>query len=231
MQPNRKVVANKTTYQSRKNAAAQPPRGNNNDPRAQKRSAFLITINTNVAISDDDAADEMGGRLQQVIDEMAYTGGACAMWGEFFRVNVGRGRKWMDKKQTIPNPNHDPEFNKYYANDDKQGQEHWCSFFDRIEVAGAGVEWAPGTKKGKNQYLHAHIMVKLRHRTRLIVDIPFVAAYIWDKMGSYLPHKPYVHVDVVKDTTQKVIEYVTKNAWNQNSQVIDNDTVEFFSQF
>ncbi len=223
-----KVVAQPATYQPRRSVNVAQPK--TNDPRAQKRSAFLITVNTNVAVGDDDVADEMGLRLKEVIDDMAYSGGACAQWGGFFKVNVGRGRKWLDKKQSIPNPKHDPTFNQYYAEDDKQGVEHWCSLIDRIEVAGAGVEWAPGTKKGKNQYLHAHIMVKVRHRTRLIVDRDYVASYFWEKMGSYLPHRPYVHVDVVRDTTQKVIEYVTKNAWNANSQVIDGDTVEFFSQ-
>ncbi len=228
---NKKVFANKTTYQPRRSAGVQAQQTKTNDPRAQKRSAFLITINTNVAVNDDEAADEMGLHMTKVLDELSYSGGACAMWGEFFKVNVGRGKKWLDKKCTIPNPKYDPNFNKFYEQDDKQGPEHWCSFFDRIEVAGAGVEWAPGTKKGKNQYLHAHIMVKIRHRTRLFVDRDYVAKFIWDKMGSYQPHRPYVHVDVVRDTTQKVIDYVTKNAWNQNSQVIDADTYKFFSEF
>jgi hypothetical protein len=190
----------------------------------------MITINTNMNIEDDDAADEMGRLFEEVLNEMNYKGKACEeRWGYFFKVNVGRGKKWMDKKQTVENPNYNPNFNKAYEQDDKQGIEHWCSLIDRIEVHGAGVEWAPGTKKNhKNQYLHAHVVVKVRHRTRLLVDRDYVASYFREKLS--LPHKPYVHVDVVRDTTQKAIEYVTKNAWNGSSQVIDEDTVDFFSQ-
>jgi hypothetical protein len=226
----RKVFGVQATYQPRRRAGEPPPRTTTTDPRALKRSAFLITINTNMSVEDDDAADEMGILFTDVLNELNYVGRACEdKWGYFFRVNVGRGKKWLDKKETVPNPAHNPDFNKYYAEDDKQGIDHWCSLIEKIEIHAAGVEWAPGTKKNhKNQYLHAHFMVKVQHRTRLLIDREYVAAYFREKL--HLPHKPYVHVDVVRDTTQKVIEYVTKNAWNANSQVIDEDTVEFFSQ-
>ncbi len=227
-----KATGAKTTYQRRRDVP--PPRPQSikdkratSNKRAIKHSAFMITINTNMSIDNDDEADRWGEKMEAVVDGLGYHGASCHEWGPFFKVNVGRGKKWLDKKGTKPNPSHDPNYNQYYANDDKQGVEHWCSFFERMHIEGGGVEWAPGTKKNhRNQYLHAHIFIKISHRTRLLVDRDYVASYFWDKMG--LPHKPYVHVDVVKDNTQRVIDYVTKNAWNRNVPELQEKAREFF---
>lgn len=163
MQPTQKVYGVKATYQPRSKAGSEPPRITTTDPRALKRSAFLITINTNMSIDDDQLADEFGHTFEDVLNDLNYVGKACEdKWGYFFRVNVGRGKKWLDKKQSVPNPKYDSNYNQYYANDDKQGIKHWCSLIEKIEIQAAGVEWAPGTKKNhKNQYLHAHVMVKV----------------------------------------------------------------------
>lgn len=224
------ATGTKSTYQRRTGAEKNAPSVKEkykNDPRSIKHSAFMITINTNMSIEDDTLADEWGENMAEALDEIGYKGSSCTTWGKFFRVNVGRGKKWLDTKGTVANPKYDPDFNKFYANDDKQGVEHWCSFIERMHIEGAGVEWAPGTKKNhKNQYLHAHILVKISHRTRLLVDRDYVAKYFKERLG--LPHIPYIHVDVVKDNTQKIIDYVTKNAWNKNVGELQGKAQEFF---
>lgn len=218
----------KSTYQRRSGAAPPPSQAkyDKNDKRALKHSAFLITVNTNMSIDDDEKADEWGERFQEVLDDIGYKGASCSTWGQFFRVNVGRGKKWLDKKGTKPNPKYDPNYNSFYSEDDKQGIDHWCSLIESLHIEGAGVEWAPGTKNGKNQYLHAHIFVKISHRTRLLVDRDYVASYFHEKLN--LPHKPYVHVDAIRDNTARVLDYVTKNAWNKNSTAVKDHAMEFF---
>lgn len=217
----------RSTYQ-RRSGTTRPPsiKTAKGDKREIKYSAFLITVNTNMSVDDDDEADEWGARFTEALDEIGYNGASCSTWGKFFRVNVGRGKKWLDKKGTVPNPKYNPEYNSFYENDDKQGIDHWCSLIESMHIEGAGVEWAPGTKNGKNQYLHAHIFVKIAHRTRLLVDRDYVASYFHERL--HLPHKPYVHVDVIRDNTAKVLEYVTKNAWNKNSSTVQDHAQAFF---
>ncbi len=197
------------------------------DKRALKHSSFMITINTNMSVEDDKEADEWAIKFSEVLDGIGFNGATCRIWGNFFRVNTGSGKKWLNKKGTVPNPKHNPDYNSYYEEDDKQGLEFWCSLIERLVVVQAGVEWAPGTKKGKNQYLHAHIFVKLSHRTRLLVHRENLAKYMMDEMG--LPWLPYVHVDVVRDNTSKVIDYIMKNAWNKNSDVVRDRALQFFT--
>lgn len=231
MKANLKATGNKATYQKRTGRPSDQPNAKekyNTDKRALKHSAFMITINTNMSIDDDTEADIWGEKMTAVLDEIGYKGSSCTNWGPFFKVNVGRGKKWLDKKCTKPNPAYDSKYNKFYENDDKMGVEHWCSFIERMHIEGAGVEWAPGTSKNhRNQYLHAHVFVKISHRTRLLVDRDYVANYFQEKMG--LPHKPYIHVDVVRDNTQKILDYVTKNAWNKNVPEVQAKAKEFFA--
>lgn len=212
MHSKRLASGHKTTWQKRTGALTSVPRGN--DPRDMNRSMFMITINTNMCEDDNYKADGLAEKLAGVVDSMGYDGPSCELWGSFFKVNTGRGRKWLDKKQTKPNPKYNPNYNAFYAQDDKQGMEHWCSFLECMKIESAGVEWAPGTKRGKNQYLHTHLFVKVAHRTRLLINTDSVADYIKTKMN--LDHKPYVHVDVVRDTTNKIIAYTLKNAWNKD---------------
>ena len=223
----RQATGAKTTVQKRKGA---PPKTslayNPADKRALKRSAFMITVNTNISIDDDEEADKFAEKFGEVVDSIGFKGSTCSTWGHFFRVATGRGKKWLDKKCTKPNPKYDPNYNSYYEQDDKQGIEHWCSLIESLHVIG-GVEWAPGTKKNqRNQYLHAHIFVKVQHRTRLLVNTEYLAN--WFQTQARLPHKPYVHVDVVRDTTSRVLDYVTKNAWNKNSTEVRDHAMDFF---
>lgn len=224
----RQATGVKTTVQKRAGVPRKPttiePK---NDKRALKHSAFMITVNTNMAIDDDAEADAWAEKLAEVVDSIGFKGSTCSTWGKFFKVNVGRGKKWLDKKCTQPNPKYDPNYNSYYKDDDKQGIDHWCSLIESLHIQGGGVEWAPGTKNGRNQYLHAHIFIKVQHRTRLIVDRDYMAQWFWD--AADLPHKPYIHVDVIRDNTAKVLEYVTKNAWNKNSQSVRDHAMEFFT--
>jgi hypothetical protein len=196
------------------------------DKRAMQHSAFLVTINTNVAIEDDMKADLFSDRIAKALDTIAHDGGTCALWGGFFKVNTGRGRKWLDKKQTKPNPTHNPNYNSFYEQDDKQGLDHWCSFIEKLHVESAAIEWAPGTKRGKNQYAHAHLMMKVDHRTRLLINTEELALYI--QKTADLPHKPYVHADAIKNGTEKVIDYILKNTWNKS--VDKQEAKTFFSK-
>lgn len=231
MESNHFTRGRKTTYQRRVGAARSlsPTHGDwkTRDKRAVMQSSFLVTVNTNVAIEDDDLADVMGEKFQTVLDDMGYDGEGCETWGRFFKVATGRGRKWLDKKQTVPNPDYDSNYNSFYAMDDKQGVAYWCSLIKNLHMEGAGVEWAPGTKKGRNKYLHAHILLKVTHTTRMLVDRDFVAEYFQEKLS--LGHKPYVHVDVLMDTTQRALNYIFKNDWNKNSQTVKENAEEFFT--
>lgn len=225
----KKATGSKTTVQKRVGAA---PKDYNiegyvqQDKRALKHSNFLITINTNVEVMDDYEGDEMANKLGELVDTIGFKGSTCELWGHFFKVATGRGKKWLDKKCTVPNPKYDANYNSYYEQDDKQGIEHWCSFMESLHVKG-GVEWAPGTAKNhRNRYLHAHIYVKVEHRTRLLVDRDYLAQWFWEK--AHLPHKPYVHVDIIRDTTSRVLDYITKNAWNKNSQEVKDHAMDFF---
>ncbi len=220
----KKATGVRTTVQRRTGAKKNKPTYNESkdDKRAVKHSAFMVTVNTNMAIDNDVEADEWAEKLADAVDSIGFKGSSCSTWGHFFKVNVGRGKKWLDKKGTKPNPKYNENYNAFYAEDDKQGIEHWCEFFESLHIQGGGVEWAPGTKNGKNQYLHAHIFIKVKHRTRLLVDRDYLAQWFWDKVG--LPHKPYVHVDVVMDNTVKVIDYITKNG----SEELRDAAMEFF---
>lgn len=224
----RRATGSKTQIQKRSGVGLPPlaTAARTGDKRALQHSAFLVTINTNVAIKDDTAADAFATKLADALDSIAYNGGTCELWGNFFKVNTGRGAKWKDKKHTVPNPKFDPKYNSFYENDDKQGLDHWCSLIERLHVESAAVEWAPGTKKGKNQYAHAHLMMKVDHRTRLLVDTEALAEYIRDK--AELPHKPYVHADAIKNGTEKVIDYILKNTWNRNISSKE-EVKEFFT--
>jgi hypothetical protein len=222
----RQATGNKTQIQRRTGVGLPALVPKANDKRALQHSAFLVTINTNVAIADDVAADVFATRLADALDSIAYNGGTCELWGNFFKVNTGRGRKWLDKKHTKPNPKHDPKYNSFYERDDKQGLDHWCSLIEKLHVESAAVEWAPGTKRGKNQYAHAHVMIKIDHRTRLLVDTEALAEYIRER--AELPHKPYVHSDAIKNGTEKVIDYILKNTWNK--RLDKQDVKEFFTE-
>jgi hypothetical protein len=58
------------------------------------------------------------------------------------------------------------------------------------------------------------------------VDTQYLANWFYNE--AQLPHKPYVHVDVIRDNTAKVLDYVTKNAWNKNSQEVQDHAMNFF---
>jgi hypothetical protein len=214
-----------TTYQPK--AATQPrapkekktPR--TKDPRALVQSSFIVTINTNLAIDDPDQADELGRKFQETLNEIGYQGGSCSQWGHFFKVNT-KGAKYREGME-----DYNANFNSFYDQDDKQGVEHWCTFLQHLHIEGAGVEWAPGTVNGKNQYLHAHIFMKIKHRTRLQVDTSYVQEYFRDKLD--LPHKPYVNVKYVPDATQKIVDYVLKgDPHTRDSSAIQSKAGEFF---
>lgn len=198
------------------------------DKRKLMYSGFVITVNTNVHKPDDiDIANDFGRSMEDVCDQLGYRGMDCRVWGTLFKVNTGQGRKYLDKKQRVPNPKYNANYNSFYAEDDKKGIEHWITLLESMHVESGGAEWAPGTKKNrKNQYLHAHIFVKVMHRTRLLVDTAALAAYFKEEMC--LPHKPYVHVDVVRDNTQKIIDYIMKNGWNKNSRFVTENADYFF---
>lgn len=216
----------KTTWQKRARVPTHTSKKPKDDKRELKKSMFMITINTNMSEDDPDIADNLAEKFAGVMDTMGYDGPRCELWGSFFRVATGQGRRWKDKKKTIPNPMFNPNYNLFYEQDDKQGEEHWCSLLECMKIESGGVEWAPGTKTGKNVYLHAHMLVKVLHRTRLHVNCDAIAEYVETKMR--MSWKPYVHVDVVRDSTSKVIDYILKNAWNKDS--IDKDRArDFFS--
>src|SRR5678815_1966030 len=227
----RRATGRKTTFQKRVGAPPPPSVPREEDKRALKKSMFLVTVNTNLAIDDDEEADREAERFADVLDEIGFHGSTCELWGGFFKVNAGAGaksRQWLDKAKTKPNPHYRPnqERNSYYEQDDKQGREHWCSFMESLDVEAAGVEWAPGTKNKKKRYLHAHLLIKVEHRTRLLVDCKGVKEWVREKMG--LPHDPYVHVDFIKDNTQKALDYVLKNAWNRHSEGLREKAEGFF---
>jgi hypothetical protein len=184
MHSDKKATASrKTTVQRHPGVGSFVPKKKTKDKRAPVRSSFMITINTNLSFDND---PEEGNRMAEVfaetLDGIGFKGSTCKMWGKFFKVATGRGKKFLDKKETRPNPKHDPNYNSFYEQDDKQGIEHWCSLIDSLHVISAGVEWAPGTKYGKNQYLHAHVLVKVVHRTRLQVNCHELALYFKNAM-------------------------------------------------
>lgn len=162
-------------------------------PRQLKHSTFFITINTNSTFKGEHP-DCAAQRLADVIDGLS--GQSCALWGTFLVVPQSpAGKTTFD----------------YYQNDDKQGNKHWCELMESFHILTAGTEWAPGTKTGKNQYLHVHMVVEISHRTRLRVNGLALGKYIRDKMG--LGHVPYVHINGFSDKTKNLLQYVMKNAW------------------
>jgi hypothetical protein len=137
----------------------------------------------------------------------------CEEWGTFFKLNIARGRQYLDKNGTQSNPSYNPEYNAFYKND-RDNMILWCSHIKKFEVTAASTEWSPGTKKGKNQYLHAHFMVTVEHDTRLQIDIPALAEYFQEK--AQIPWKPYIHVDAVPRSIENAMKYIGKNEWNKS---------------
>lgn len=163
------------------------------DPRKLKHSTFFITINTNSEFKgvDPNCASQ---KLADVIDGLV--GQSCKEWGKFFYVP--------------PSPEGTDKF-EFYREDDQWGMEHWCSFFESINIVTAGTEWAPGTRKGKRQYLHVHMVLECSHRTRIRLNGKLLGRYVNDQLD--LEHAAYVHVNGFTDKTKNLIKYVLKNAW------------------
>lgn len=93
-----------------------------------------------------------------------------------------------------------------YKDDDKNNLDN---YIDAYTIRSHAQEWAPGKTKGKNstgkQYLHAHILLDIEHRTRPIVDAKAVQnrikSYFVDQTGYGNifsgNKKPYVNVTYV----------------------------------
>jgi len=174
--------------------------------RDKMYSIFLVTVNTNQKFKNAIEADVANDKLVVAVD--ALTEGDICDTALFFKVSVGRGSRWKrDNKNKIilpreQSPDFDSEWNSAYLGDDVNF-DTWCSLMESIWIKG-GTEFAP-----KTGYLHAHIIMKVEHRTRLQVNTEEIAAHFRQQLN--LPHKPYVNIHVINFAERILENYITKS--------------------
>src|SRR6267154_3193759 len=161
MEPRRRRAQVERVPTAAENADRRKRKGD--DKRIVKRSCFMITLNTNTAYHDEQAAMDAADLFAQTIDDFGDEHEVgCEEWGQFFKLNIARGRQFLDKNGTKANPAYNPTYNKYYQND-RVDMKEWCSHIKSFEVKKASTEWSPGTVNGKNKYLHAHFFMTVEH--------------------------------------------------------------------
>jgi hypothetical protein len=122
-----------------------------------------------------------------------------------------------------------------YKDDDRVNLD---DYIDRYTIRSYALEWAPGKTRGKNsagkQYLHAHILLDIEHRTRPIVDAKAVQnrikSYFVEKTGYgnifSNNKKPYVNVTYVNFGAVKNLNLYMGKGLKQNegawSSAMDN---------
>lgn len=221
----------RATATRRATVQAKPSPGDHTKPGKKRAlrdirvSRFMITVNTNQTWDGDEALAKSQD-FADVLDSIGFDGSTCALWGKFFMVSKFKGKRWSDPKQKDKLPKYDSSYVDPYQEDDKGTEEDWCNLIEALHVDSAGVEWGKGTKRGKNQYLHAHLMVSVQHRTRLMVNGAEVAKFFQHAMN--MPHLPYVHVDWINDATARAIEYTLKHAMAYTSESVRDMSEKFF---
>ncbi len=160
------------------------------EARADRKTlttVYFMTINLNVSRNNTDVFEDAGD-IQGISDAFSDAIESLAGDGEpIFK---------LCKSARVPT---------MYKDDD----DNLNNYIDDYQIRSHAQEWAPGKTKGKTsagkQYLHAHVLLDITHRTRPIVD----AKAVQNRIKSYFVNntgygsifdnnkKPYVNVTYV----------------------------------
>jgi len=93
----------------------------------------------------------------------------------------------------------------YYVDDD--GFETNKDFYDQIESANVESVVEIASKTG---YVHAHILISFKHRTKLRLDYALLKKLINDAMAEHRMEFVYYHTKLFWDATPNILNYMAK---------------------
>ena len=80
-------------------------------------------------------------------------------------------------------------------------------WFDKIDLD-AVIEMNSSVDSNGRNMLHAHIMVKVRHRTLILLDLDKIKAKVKDDLQ--LPYNPYINYKFVRNASDTLENYIQK---------------------